>query len=151
MVVAHRSVGAALLTGMNETDSMDHYLEGIRLFNAGEYWHAHEEWEWCWRRSSEPEATFYKGIIQAAAALEKWKRGQPRGMRLNYAKSRSKLVAVSPSMCGLDVAALITAMDRFVAMGGPPVLIPQIVLDLPAAAALEAHIRAIQANPHHVY
>ena len=149
MVAAYRSICAALLTRMDETGAMDHYLEGIRLFNAGEYWHAHEEWEWCWRRSSEPEVTFYKGIIQAAAALEKWKRGQPRGMRLNYAKSRPKLVAVTPSMRGLDVAALIAAMDRFVATGGPPAPTPRIVLDPPTTAALEAHIQAIQANPHH--
>ena len=27
---------------------MDAYLEGIRLFNAGEFWHAHEQWESCW-------------------------------------------------------------------------------------------------------
>ncbi|NJL35275.1 MAG: DUF309 domain-containing protein, partial [Chloroflexaceae bacterium] len=24
------------------------YLEGIRLFNAHHFWHAHEQWEACW-------------------------------------------------------------------------------------------------------
>ncbi len=128
---------------------MDHYLEGIRLFNTGEYWHAHEQWEICWLQSDQPEATFYKGIIQAAAALEKWKRGQPRGMRLNYAKSRPKLVAVGPWMRGLDVAALIAAMDRFVSTGGPPAPTPRITLDPPTAAALEAHIRTVESLPRH--
>lgn len=129
---------------------MDHYLEGIRLFNEGEYWHAHEQWEICWLNATEPEATFYKGLIQAAAALEKWKRGQPRGMRLNYAKSRPKLAAVSPSMRGLDIAALIAAMDRFVLGGGPPAPTPCITLDPSTAAALEAHIRSVEAASRHV-
>lgn len=128
---------------------MDHYLEGIRLFNAGEYWHAHEQWEICWLQSSQPESTFYKGIIQAAAALEKWKRGQLRGMRLNYAKSRPKLVAVGPQMCGLDVAALIAAMDRFVLTGGPPAPTPHLMLDAQTSAALDAHIRLIETILHH--
>ncbi|ABU57848.1 protein of unknown function DUF309 [Roseiflexus castenholzii DSM 13941] len=130
--------------------SMDHYLEGIRLFNAGEYWHAHEQWEICWLASAQSEAMFYKGIIQAAAALEKWKRGQPRGMRLNYVKSRPKLAAFSPWMRGLHVAALITAMDQFVLNGGPPAPVPRITLDPPTAAALAAHIRSLEAASRHV-
>jgi len=121
---------------------MDHYLEGIRLFNNGEFWHAHEQWEICWLAAAQPEAAFYKGIIQAAAALEQWRRGNLRGLRLNYAKSRPKLVAVGPSMRGLDVTALIKAMDQFVVQGGPPAPLPQIMLDPPALAQFEAHTRS---------
>ena len=103
---------------------MDPYLEGIRLFNEGEYWHAHEQWESCWLGVGEPESTFYKGIIQAAAALVHWKKGNRRGLRRNWEKSRPKLVALPPAMHGLDLHALIADMDRFViaggAAGGPP-------------------------------
>jgi predicted metal-dependent hydrolase len=101
---------------------MDAYLEGIRLFNEGEFWHAHEQWESCWIGSAEPESTFYKGIIQAAAALVHWKKGNPRGLRRNWEKSRPKLVALPPAMLGLDIRALIADMDRFVIGSGasPP-------------------------------
>ena len=105
---------------------MDHYLEGIRLFNAGEFWHAHEHWETCWRGSVEPEATFYQGIIQAAAALVHWQRGNPRGLRRNWEKGRPKLVALPPSMRGLDLRGLIADMDRFVLAGGIGVPAPQL-------------------------
>ena len=100
------------------------YLEGIRLFNAGEFWHAHEQWEACWLIAREPEITFYQGIIQAAAALVHWQRGNPRGLRRNWEKGRPKLVALPPVMLGLDLRALIANMDRFVIAGGdsPPVL-----------------------------
>jgi uncharacterized protein len=104
------------------------YLEGIRLFNDGEFWHAHEQWEACWLVASEPEATFYKGIIQAAAALVHWKRGNPRGLRRNWEKGRPKVVALPATMQGLDLRALIAAMDRFVIAGGPPEDVPRIRL-----------------------
>ena len=50
-------------------DQHDPLAEGVVLFNAGEYWHAHEAWERGWLTSNEPQKTLYKGIIQAAAAL----------------------------------------------------------------------------------
>src|SRR6185295_2625715 len=101
---------------------MNAYLDGIRLFNAGEFWHAHEQWEACWLIAREPELTFYQGIIQAAAALVHWQRGNPRGLRRNWEKGRPKLVALPPVMLGLDLRALIVAMDRFIETGGdtPP-------------------------------
>src|SRR5262249_24843407 len=100
------------------------YLEGIRLFNEGEYWHAHEQWEARWLVTGEPESTFYKGIMQAAAALVHWKRSDRRGLLRNWEKSRPKLVALRPTMTGLDWLALIADMDRFVlageSAGAPP-------------------------------
>lgn len=101
------------------------YLEGIRLFNTEHYWHAHEQWEMCWLASNEPEATFYKGIIQAAAALVHWQRSNPRGIQLNWAKSRPKLVALPPVMCGLDLMSLIRDMDRFVILEGKTHILPR--------------------------
>jgi uncharacterized protein len=105
---------------------MDAYLEGIRLFNAGEFWHAHEQWEACWLTADEPEATFYKGIIQAAAALVHWKKGNRRGLLRNWEKSRPKLVALPAVMHGLDLRSLIADMDRFVAEDGPPESVPHL-------------------------
>ncbi len=100
------------------------YVEGIRLFNTAEFWHAHEQWEACWMIAREPELTFYQGIIQAAAALVHWQRGNPRGLRRNWEKGRPKLVGLPPVMLGLDLRALIDDMDRFVLTGGasPPLL-----------------------------
>ncbi|NOK63115.1 MAG: DUF309 domain-containing protein [Chloroflexi bacterium AL-W] len=105
---------------------LETYLEGIHLFNTEHYWHAHEQWEICWLASDEPEATFYKGIIQAAAALVHWQRGNPRGLELNWAKSRPKLVALPSTICGLDLASLIKTMDQFVIAHGDREALPKI-------------------------
>lgn len=105
---------------------MSAFQAGVELFNHGEYWHAHEQWESCWLASSEPDATFYKGIIQAAAALVHWQRGNPRGLRRNWQKSREKLTTLPAQMHGLDLAGLIEAMDRFVGVNGQGIPPPQL-------------------------
>ena len=111
---------------MSTTPDAPQYVEGIRLFNAGEFWHAHEQWEACWLAAGEPDGLFYKGIIQAAAALVHWQRGNPRGLRRNWEKARPKLVALPPSMHGLNLRALIDGMDRFVMAGGEAARLPQL-------------------------
>jgi hypothetical protein len=93
----------------------EQYLEGIRLFNAEHFWHAHEQWEACWLASAEPDATFYKGIIQAAAALVHWQKGNPRGLHRNWAKSLRKLETLPSPYQGLDLLAFRATMDAFIA------------------------------------
>jgi predicted metal-dependent hydrolase len=97
---------------------------GVQLFNAGQFWHAHEQWEECWRLAGGPTASFYKGIIQAAAALVHWQRGNNTGLRRNWAKARPKLAALPAGFGGVDLAALIEAMDAFVAADPPPSAAP---------------------------
>ncbi len=91
------------------------YLEGVRLFNEGHFWHAHEQWEACWLSSIEPDYTFYKGIIQAAGALYQWQKGNLRGLHRNWAKSRSKLEYLPYRHKGIDLPRFIDAMSAFVA------------------------------------
>lgn len=102
------------------------YREGARLFNAGEYWHAHEQWERCWLASTGQDALFYKAIIQAAAALVKWQQGNARGVRLNWAKSRARLAELPDRYLGLDLVALRERLDQLAAGSSvdPPQLTP---------------------------
>jgi hypothetical protein len=107
------------------------YLEGIRLFNDEHFWHSHEQWEECWHESSLPhDDLFYKGIIQAAAALVHWQKGNPRGLHKNWAKSHSKLEQVPSPYMGLDVIAFMAAMQAFVTAcdNHAPAPFPRIVL-----------------------
>lgn len=108
------------------TASETAYHEGIRLFNEGHYWHAHEQWERCWLVSAGEEARFYKAIIQAAAALVKWQQGNRRGLALNWAKSRAHLLTLPDHYAGLDLAALRAHMERLAAGEplSPPTLRP---------------------------
>jgi uncharacterized protein len=50
-------------------------LEGAKLFNAGEYWEAHEVWEVPWnaakQRGDTTSANYIQGLILLAAAIHK--------------------------------------------------------------------------------
>jgi predicted metal-dependent hydrolase len=95
------------------------YLKGIQLFNDSHFWHAHEAWEEAWLAEADPQVRlFYKGIIQTAAALVHWQKGNPRGLHLNWAKARAKLVQLPPEVKGLPLTPLIEYMDRFEAAEG---------------------------------
>ncbi len=87
------------------------YREGIDLFNCGEFWHAHEAWETRWLRSSGRPRQFIQGLIQVAAALVHWQRGNHRGLLRNWHKAQIKLSAVPSPYAGIDLAALGAWMD----------------------------------------
>jgi hypothetical protein len=105
------------------------YLEGIRLFNAGHYWHAHEQWERCWLQSAGLDATFYQAIIQAAAALVKWRQGNAHGLARNWAKSCARLDLLPSDYLGLNLADLRAQIDRIAA--GQLDSAPQIKIEPP--------------------
>ena len=48
--------------------------EGLYLYNTGEYFEAHEEWETEWLAAPEPERPFLQALIQVTAAFEHLKR-----------------------------------------------------------------------------
>ena len=59
---------------------MGQHLEvGIGLFNRGEYFRAHEEFEAAWLAASGPSRHLYQGLVQAAAGLLKCERGEMTG------------------------------------------------------------------------
>ena len=56
--------------------------EGLRLYEAGEFFAAHEAWEIVWLSSREPQKTFLQGMIQLTAAFHHLKRDNARGAAL---------------------------------------------------------------------
>jgi uncharacterized protein len=99
------------LTADGATTALAH---GRELFNAGEFWEAHEAWEPAWLAAREPDRTFFQGLIQAAAALVHWQRHNPRGLRANWFKARPKLLALDPAYQGYDLARLIRDLDALI-------------------------------------
>ena len=56
--------------------------EGLRLYDAGEFFAAHEAWESVWLRAQQPEKTFLQGLIQVTAAFHHLQRNNPQGTAL---------------------------------------------------------------------
>jgi predicted metal-dependent hydrolase len=63
--------------------------EGLRRYNAGEYFTAHEASETVWLEAQEPDRTFLQGLIQVTAAFHHLRRNNPVGTsRLLHAALR---------------------------------------------------------------
>jgi len=81
-------------------------LAGIRLFNAGEYFEAHEQLEAAWRAEPGPIRNLYQGILQIAVAYLHITRDNYQGAIKVYGRALKWLDKL-PDVCqGVDVAQL---------------------------------------------
>lgn len=84
----------------------------MRRFDAGKYHAAHEVLDELWEGTQGPDADFYKGLLQAAIAMHHFERGNLEGARKLYSGHRRYLAPYLPSHLGLDVAGLLSEMQR---------------------------------------
>jgi predicted metal-dependent hydrolase len=85
------------------------YARGIELFNAREFWHAHEAWEEHWLNASGEEKTFLQGLIQLAAAYHHVQRGTFRGGVRLFDAAFAKLEPFADGYANIDRRDAITA------------------------------------------
>ncbi|MGI8748623.1 MAG: DUF309 domain-containing protein [Deinococcus sp.] len=90
---------------------------GAGLFNAGQWWEAHEAWEEVWQRSRGDQRRLVQGLILLAAALHKrWHHGSLA--HRNYFKAAALLDPLPPRCAGLDLRRLRAEVWR--ALHGQP-------------------------------
>ncbi len=86
--------------------------KGIREYNAGEYYEAHEYLELAWRDTDSPGRDLYQGILQVGVAYYHVQRGNYRGALKMFNRARNLLQHL-PDVCqGVDVATLRRDADR---------------------------------------
>ena len=101
------------------------------LFNAGEYWLAHEALETVWRSIisdrddiSDPDeaaARVWQGLIQAAAALLHQRRGNPHGVAAVGGAALDKLAGAQRSDVEFETVRFRADLERALAgAAGPP-------------------------------
>jgi predicted metal-dependent hydrolase len=81
-------------------------LHGIALFNAGEYFEAHEALETAWRDEPGPVRDLYQGILQVAVTYLHIQRGNYGGATKVSARCKLKLDNWPDTCRGVDVASL---------------------------------------------
>jgi len=106
------------------------YHRGIRLFNAREFYDAHEVWEDVWRESHGTEKKFLQGLIQAAVALHHRSTGNVVGACSLVERARRNLAGCPEEFAGIRVGELRlaleewrTALVRGESMPGHPVIV----------------------------
>jgi len=89
------------------------YHRGIRLFNAREFYDAHEVWEDVWRESAGVEKRFLQGLIQAAVAFHHHSTGNLAGACSLMERARKNLAACPEEFGSIRVAALLESMGQW--------------------------------------
>jgi hypothetical protein len=88
------------------------YFDGIHLFNEHEFFEAHEVWEDIWHMAYGLKHDFYQGMIQAAVALEHYRRSNPRGVASLHKSYPPKFRNVPDRFMGLNVKRFLEQMDE---------------------------------------
>jgi predicted metal-dependent hydrolase len=82
------------------------FQHGADLFNAREFFDAHEVWEDVWRAAPMDEKRFLQGLIQVAVALHHHSRGNLDGARSLLARAQRNLSHYPDSYAGVNLAAV---------------------------------------------
>lgn len=87
-------------------------LTGVRLYNEGAFFDAHEAWETAWRSASSAEdRSLFQGLVQVTAAFYKLFVSQDRASAQRLLqRGLAKLDVVPDARHGLDLDAFRTAL-----------------------------------------
>ena len=86
--------------------------EGIRLFNAGRYFEAHEALEDFYLRAEEKDKPFVEGLVQLAAALRMFHDfGETKGPARMARQAIIRLENYQPKYLGVRVKSLIDGAE----------------------------------------
>ena len=106
-------------------------VEGLRCYEGGEFFLAHEHWEGVWLTCAEPEKTFLQALIQITAAFHHLQRKNFAGSASLLRAALRRLDAFPAAFGGIEVEELranvnawLLALDREDPSLRPP--IPQI-------------------------
>jgi hypothetical protein len=96
-------------------------LEGIRLFNAGEFYECHEVIEHEWHAESRPIRRLYQGILQIGVGFLHARRGNHTGALLLLADGIEKTSEFAPACLGIETGRLAAesqaALEQLRALG----------------------------------
>ncbi|MEK6643195.1 MAG: DUF309 domain-containing protein [Planctomycetota bacterium] len=91
------------------------YLEGIRLFNEGQFFEAHDTWEEIWGQTRDRRREqFYRAIIQGAVTLELLRRSRAVGVRQVFVSCMDLFKGLPNIFMGVDIPAFVANLRHAV-------------------------------------
>ena len=88
------------------------FQQGLELFNAGEWYAAHDLFEELWHETADPERRSLQGILQVAVAQLHLQRGNRRGATILFGEALGRLKRPGTPDLGLDLQALCRAAQQ---------------------------------------
>jgi predicted metal-dependent hydrolase len=90
-------------------------IKGMQLFNAGEYWLAHEELEHAWNQETGAVRELYRAVLQTAVVYLHITRGNYNGAIKVYGRVQ-KWINPWPDVCrGIEIGQLRQDLDAVIA------------------------------------
>lgn len=86
--------------------------DAIEQFNDGYWFESHETLEDLWQVTPLPERDLFQGIIQAAAALVHFARGEYPGTLKLFDSALDKLRQFEPERLGIEVLSFVSDLRR---------------------------------------
>jgi hypothetical protein len=87
------------------------FMEGITLFNQGEYFECHEVIEHAWNQEKEPVRVLYQGILQIGVACHHIQNKNWRGAMKLLNRGIPKTQRFAPSCMGLNLTKLLAEAE----------------------------------------
>lgn len=86
--------------------------EGIRLFNAGEYFMCHETLEEHWIEAPKEERDFYQALIHLAVGFHHYSRDNQKGARAQFVKAMTRFSTYPEEFYGVDISGIRRFLDE---------------------------------------
>ena len=91
---------------MSETIPQE-FWQGVELFNTGQFYACHDTLEALWMESTEPDKSFYQGILQIAVALYHLGNANVRGAIILLGEGSNRLARYPAVYSQIDVDELL--------------------------------------------
>ena len=85
------------------------FWRGVEQFNSEQFYACHDTLEALWMDATEPQKSFYQGILQIAVALYHLGNSNWRGAVILLGEGINKLQRYPPTYAGIDVDELLTS------------------------------------------
>lgn len=93
----------------------NHGAEGLRCYESGRYFEAHEYWESLWLEKRDPVKSFLQSLIKIAAAMHHLRRSNRVGALSHLRKVQTRLAETPAEFYGVKVDALRSDIARCIA------------------------------------
>ena len=91
---------------MSETIPQE-FWQGVELFNTGQFYACHDTLEALWMESTEPDKSFYQGILQISVALYHLGNANVRGAIILLGEGSNRLARYPAVYSQIDVDELL--------------------------------------------
>jgi hypothetical protein len=97
-----------------EICSNSEFIQGIRLFNKGYYWEAHEKWEELWRDQSGHGKSFMEIFVQLAEGYTFAKKGKTDSAQYLFGKVIKKFQDYRQVQCKVAISDIVRDIENTV-------------------------------------